>query len=126
MLWNYSNIDTLYYRFTFSSDSIETNQQGWLLDDIKLIEHTEGIQDFGSRNEISIYPNPADNVITVSVKAFTSAMDVSVYDILGQLQLKQTLYKNKQDIDISGLSKGIYMVKVLGGNNSSASMIIKE
>ena len=126
MLWNYFNIDTLYYRFTFTSDSIETNQQGWMLDDIMLIEHTEGIQDFGSRNEISIYPNPAANIITISGKTIIGNMDVSVYDILGQLRLQQILYKNKQDIDISGLSKGIYMVRVLAGNYSSASMIIKE
>lgn len=118
--------DTLYYRFTFISDSIQTNQDGWMLDDIRLIVHTEGIEDIGSRNEINIYPNPAANMITVSAKTFNGEMDVSIYDILGQLGLQKTIDKNKVDIDISSLSKGIYMVRVLGRNNYSVREIVKD
>jgi len=123
-LWGYGGIDTLYYRFTFTSDSTQTNQQGWMLDNIMLIEHTEGIQDIGSANAVSIYPNPSSGRITVSVKSFTADMKVSVFDMPGQMRLQQTLDNNKQDIDISGLSKGIYMVRVVGGNTNAVGKVV--
>ncbi|MCX6283108.1 MAG: T9SS type A sorting domain-containing protein [Bacteroidetes bacterium] len=122
----YYSTDTLYYRFTFISDSIQTNQDGWMLDDIQLVDHTEGIKDMGSRNEINIYPNPASGIITVSGNHFMGEMDVSVYDILGQLSLQQTIYKNKEDINISSLGKGIYMIRVLSQNDYHVRMIIKD
>jgi hypothetical protein len=118
--------DTIYYRFTFISDGIETNQQGWMLDNLMLIVHTEGIQDKSLLDEITVYPNPASNVITVSGKTFTGDRDVAVYDILGQLRLHQSVNTIQKDIDISGLSKGIYMVKVLSGNSYTTKMLIKQ
>ena len=123
---NYDAGDTLYYRFTFISDSIQTNQEGWMLDDIELVVHTEDIQDLGSRNEINIHPNPANNVITVSAKTFSGEMEVSIYDILGQLCLQQVIDKNREEIDISSLGKGIYMVRVLSGNKHVVKRIIKN
>jgi len=126
MLWDYSTIDTLYYRFTFISDEVQTNQDGWMLDNIMLIEHTEGIEDIGSANAVSIYPNPSSGLITISVKSFTGNMHVSVFDILGQMQLQQSLDKPQTDVDISGLSKGIYMVRVGGGNKNAVRKVILE
>ena len=118
--------DTLYYRFTFVTDSIETNQHGWMLDDLMLIAHTEGIKDNGPLEDITIYPNPASNVITVSSKTFTGNNDVLVYDILGQLRLHKFVNNTQKDIDISSLSKGIYMVNVLSGNISGSKKLIKQ
>jgi hypothetical protein len=123
---NYITDDTIYYRFTFISDSIQTNQEGWMLDDILLLDHVEGIGETGSRNEINIYPNPAHNIITLSGKAFNAKIDVSIYDMLGQLCMQETIDKNNEDIDISSLGKGIYMVRVLYQNTFSARMIIKK
>jgi hypothetical protein len=118
--------DTIYYRFTFISDNIETNQEGWMLDDIKLVAHTEGIEHIGSRDDISIYPNPSSDIITVYTKRFKGDMDVSIYDILGQLRLQKNIGKNKEDIDISGFSKGIYMVRVLSRNKYWVRKIVKD
>jgi hypothetical protein len=119
-------IDTIYYRFTFISDNIQTNREGWMLDDLFLIDHTEGIQNIASPDEISIYPNPAVNTITVSGKTLNPETDLSVYDILGQLRLQQTINQNQQDIDISGFSKGIYMVRVQSGDKYVVKRIVKE
>jgi hypothetical protein len=125
-LWNYFTTDTLYYRYTFVSDSIQTNQEGWMLDNLSLIEHIEGLQENASRDEITIYPNPTYGTITIESKNVTKEMDVSVYNIQGQLILEQTLNNNKGDLNISNLDKGIYMVKVLNRNNYRAKMIIKD
>ncbi len=122
--YNYT-VDTLYYRFTFITDSIQTNQDGWMLDDIQLTAHTEGIADISSQDEINIYPNPAANMITLWGKTLNGNTDVSVYDIMGQLCLQKTI-TNKESIDVSSLSKGIYVVKVLGRKNYGVRRIVKD
>ena len=123
--FEYNNSDTLYYRFTFISDSIQTNQDGWMLDDIQLTAHTEGIADFRIREGINICPNPASGRISISAKSFAGDMEVSVYDILGQLALQKRI-KNNDNIDIAGLGRGIYTLKVTGGNNYWVRKIVKE
>ena len=126
ILWNYTTNDTLYYRYTFVSDSIQTNQEGWMLDNLALIDHTESIQNIVSRDEITVYPNPAYGTISVDCKNVTGEMDVSVYNIQGQLLLERKIHENKGDINISSLDKGIYIVKVLSRDNYRARMIIKD
>ena len=122
----YMRNDTLYYRFTFVSDSIQTNQDGWMLDNLELIDHTEGVQDLGPRDEINIYPNPSAGMITVTGNKLAGDVDVTIYDIRGQFCLQKTIHKNKEDIDISSLQQGVYLVKALSKNNYSVRMIIKD
>lgn len=57
--------------------------------------------------ELTLYPNPTQNRFTVSS---TEPMEkVEVYNQLGQLVLSQ---KATNTIDISGLGKGVYMVRL--------------
>ena len=126
LLWNYFTSDTLYYRYTFVSDSIQTNRQGWMLDDIALIDHTEGIRDRVSRDELSIYPDPTDGPVTIKSENDPGQMDVSVYNLQGQLLLEQKMLKNNGEFNISGLARGLYMVRVLSRNNFHVRMLMKE
>jgi hypothetical protein len=65
-------------------------------------------------------------LITVYVKAFTGVTEVSVYDILGQLRLHKTLDKSRTGIDISGLSKGVYLVGMVGKNGYTMRKVVKD
>lgn len=62
---------------------------------------------------ISIYPNPAIDVLNVKVNNGVLESDVqsiSIYGIKGELISKTLNYK--QNIDIKNLSKGMYLVKI--------------
>jgi hypothetical protein len=62
---------------------------------------------------ISIYPNPATDVLNVKVNNGVSENDVqsiSIYGIKGELISKTLHYK--ENIDIKNLSKGTYLVKI--------------
>jgi len=126
LLWNYNAIDTLYYRYTFVSDSIQTNHEGWMLDNIALIDHTEGTRDVESLEEVKIFPNPTSGLIAISGKYFTGGMEVAVYDIQGQLLVKHAINRNKTELNISGLAKGMYIIKVLTRNYYTSKLIIKD
>jgi hypothetical protein len=118
--------DTIYYRYTFISDTIQTNQQGWMLDDIYLIDHIEGIDEQIQSGDILIFPNPARDKIFIVNKRFSVSMDVLVMNILGQLQFGQSINSSDATIDISSLKQGFYFVKINSGGKQSVARILKQ
>ena len=60
---------------------------------------------------VTIYPNPAENLINVDISATASGLiSVSVYNMLGQkLSTVETL-DNKASIDLAGLAAGSYLI----------------
>ena len=63
-----------------------------------------------SQNAISVYPNPATNVVNVaSANNSVSIKSTAIYSLTGQKVLEST----NTSINVSSLSKGIYIVKTL-------------
>lgn len=62
-------------------------------------------------NPITIYPNPAQNTVTIEIPTKMQNAIVHIYNSLGQLQVETTGYLAK-NLDISHLSKGIYSLKI--------------
>ena len=79
--------------------------------------------DFAFLSNTKIYPNPAQNVVNVEVDGLN---EIEVYDINGRFLLKKQMSENKNSIDISSLSKGIYVLKVSTENGIGNFKIIKE
>ena len=72
---------------------------------------------------ISIYPNPASEYIM----ALTSGNGIiEIFDVTGKLVLQSTLSKTSETIDIRGLEKGIYVVKVTSKENSFTEKLVIE
>jgi hypothetical protein len=60
--------------------------------------------------EVKIYPNPANNVFTISGNADLNFCEI--YNNLGVLVAKQTLLKNNVEITVNNLANGIYTIKI--------------
>jgi len=78
-----------------------------------------------SKNEISglnVYPNPVTNGKVFISSNTSAAKKVAVYDALGK-QLIQKEVSNGT-LDVSGLSKGVYLMKVSEGASSSTRKLI--
>lgn len=77
----------------------------------------------------SFYPNPAVDQITISTPDPSHLLSVvKVYDMIGKTVLtKQTINANQVKIDVSTLSKGIYVLEVRTTNQTinSKKLIIK-
>nr|WP_255396953.1 T9SS type A sorting domain-containing protein [Ulvibacter sp. MAR_2010_11] len=87
------------------------------------IDGTLGSADFELESGLSIFPNPASEVITIASKniALTS---LEVVDILGKrIYSVSNLNSATTAIDISALSKGMYFVII---NNTVTKKIIKK
>lgn len=61
------------------------------------------------KDDISIYPNPAQDVINIKLGKNATKFKVTIYSTAGQLVLTS---ENKSSIDISGLTKGVYLLKI--------------
>ncbi|WP_299012494.1 T9SS type A sorting domain-containing protein [uncultured Polaribacter sp.] len=70
--------------------------------------------------------NPVKN--TLSVKGITdNVKQVTVYSVLGQQVLsRKVTAQSTLDVDVSGLTSGMYLVKLTGDNGSFTKKVIKE
>jgi len=76
--------------------------------------------------DISIYPNPTQTHVDINVNASINSM--SVFDIQGREVLTSPLKGNVQStrLDVSGLAKGLYILKVNTSKGSYVHKLIKE
>ncbi len=84
-------------------------------------DETLGINDI-SNNSFSIYPNPAKT--TLNIKSVNEPItNLQLYNVLGQQLLNKDFTDNiEQIVDISTLSKGMYLIKI--NNNTTQKVLI--
>ncbi len=71
------------------------------------------------QNSISLFPNPATNSFSISIKNDTIA-SVKILDSKGRLIIESPVNKSNKMITTEGLSKGVYLVSVTNTNGVSA------
>lgn len=72
-----------------------------------------------TKSAVNIYPNPVNNVLFIEVKEADKA---EIYNITGTKITEKTLQKGKNQLEVSNLPKGVYIIKV----NNSTFKIIKK
>ncbi|RWX01569.1 T9SS type A sorting domain-containing protein [Flavobacterium cerinum] len=93
------------------------------IDNIKY-DAVSGTEDF-AKTSFTIYPNPAtDRNITIDSNLDTKA-DVNIYTLTGMKVYTGELNNTRaQNLNLSSLSAGIYMIKVSAGNFSESKKLI--
>ena len=71
---------------------------------------TLGIEDNEAASAITIFPNPANN--TISMLNVIQEYEITVYNMLGQKIIEQTIDTDNNSIDISNLNLGVYIIKI--------------
>ena len=84
-----------------------------------LLSNTEKIS---QKSEFTIYPNPTNENITISVNNHNGNINTEVYDIIGN-RIQTT---NKTNISLSDYANGIYILKVAYGDRVEQLKVIKE
>lgn len=72
-----------------------------------------------TENSIVLYPNPAKSTVFVALQNSTEIIEnIAIYDILGKnVNQLSNVSSNQSSIDVSQLSKGIYMVEITTENH---------
>jgi pimeloyl-ACP methyl ester carboxylesterase len=83
--------------------------------------------DFASANLIEIYPNPTTSKVSFnnSIERFETA---TIINYLGQVitEIKFDSFDVNQEIDLSSLTSGVYLVKFSNNDKSITKKVIKE
>jgi hypothetical protein len=73
--------------------------------------------------QISVYPNPAKDRLTIKSPQKST---LEIINLQGQSILQEQLQQVKTDIDISGLAKGVYFLRLNNDKTNTVIKIIKE
>ncbi len=76
---------------------------------------------------VKVYPNPVINVLNISLLGMVSKQSIlQIVDAKGIVVLVQKAINNPMAVDVSRLSKGVYMIRVNNGGTAITSKFVKE
>jgi hypothetical protein len=73
-----------------------------------------------------MYPNPALSNITIQLPTGSNKANVLFYDAIGRESLTTKVSNLDANINVSVLSKGVYIVKVISGDKIGTQKFVKE
>ncbi|NOY51948.1 MAG: T9SS type A sorting domain-containing protein [Chlorobi bacterium] len=111
--------DTILYKFTFLSDSIQSNKDGLMFDNLHFEDWAEGVDEFEDQAVTKIFPNPARRNVTFNYSLPTNQKNgvLSIFDNKGQI-IEQFNLSNLQRqiiINTSALNSGVYFYTFIAG-----------
>lgn len=120
-------LDGTLFRLTFHPDmGFENDPSGQVLDAAGTISgYIDQIQildenplpplstaSFKLEQSISLYPNPAESSFRLDINDDISVANISIYNVLGK-KIKSVTKMKDNEYNISNLSTGLYMVKII-------------
>lgn len=63
-------------------------------------------------NNISLYPNPVENILHIESNNTNKTLDVEIYDFVGRMIFKQNVSSEEGMLNLAELSKGSYLCKI--------------
>jgi hypothetical protein len=88
-----------------------------------------GLSEIENRTEFRVFPNPGVGIFNVEMKENGQAGTITVTDLTGRTLYSQHLvagHSTTQNIDLSLLSKGIYLINVSSGSNTTTRKILLQ
>ena len=88
------------------------------------------INSIAPQSLINMYPNPASDKVYIQVPEEISGItEIRIIDLSGMtimLKNNPTLAGGISEIDLSGISNGIYLLRITAGGNSENYKLVKE
>lgn len=121
------------------SDNLGAPRSGWVVINSNDVNSPDsvlvtqdflvGVSPFQSQEEVAVYPNPASNLVNLAFAKDLGQIQVKLTDLSGRL-VRQNTYQNTQDktitLDISGLTKGIYLLDIISTETRITEKLIVE
>lgn len=73
-----------------------------------------GVSETLNSSNVSVYPNPAADVLNISLPSNGKLTNVVIYDVLGKIVLEDKMIANgtTSELDITHLQSGMYLIKL--------------
>ncbi|WP_243347189.1 GDSL-type esterase/lipase family protein [Parabacteroides sp. FAFU027] len=92
----------------------------------RVTNKTTGIEQAKEGNRLTVYPNPSKGVFYLNNVDLSSACIAEVYNQIGALICRSVLTNNLQTIDLSEMPNGIYILRIINGQQVEKQLLIKE
>ncbi len=109
-------------RFEVSDGSLSTCYSGTLVSETLTVDCGGLSVDDYYLSTVSIYPNPATNLVEIS--GLQDEASIQVFSMIGKQLIQQKLIDNK--IDITNLPIGIYFIKVTTDKGQITKRLVKQ
>ncbi len=125
-----SQSDSLMVRFTFVSDSVDNNKEGWIIDNLTVhptFVHT--ISEVPQDDYLVATPNPTAGKIQIlaqKLDQFHLFEKMELYNSEGRLVQEFGQSPTKFDIDISSHANGVYYLKVYSNLQTETLRIVLQ
>jgi len=123
LIYNINLYDTTWYRFTFISDSVQTNKNGLMFDSFHVENWAESVEEFQDNSLISIYPSPTSDKLTVKREKSSQNESVEIYNAYGQI-IYQARDFTSDFIDTGTYKNGLYFLKYKDGNSFAVKKFV--
>jgi hypothetical protein len=92
------------------------------------VESVLGVESNELNNAISMYPNPAQDQVTISNSSNIQLEKAVIYDMNGKMlnQIDLSTMQGEQVINISDLATGVYVVQLTSDTSSATKRLIKK
>ena len=94
--------------------------EGWIVNLDNMLLGTQTV----SQNTVSFYPNPVENMLYLNSTETIEA--VAVYTVSGQMVKNVSFNAVNNQLDLSSLASGVYLVKVIGNGSVENFKIVKQ
>lgn len=125
-----TNIESIKLRFTFISDSNDTNQEGWMIDEFATLGNVIGAStDNKELLFVDVYPNPTDGNLTLKLPETNHgnfALEIS--NNSGQTVFKENIINRglqNYQVSFENFAKGVYFVRLRIGEKIYRQRIVK-
>ncbi|MDI9310924.1 MAG: T9SS type A sorting domain-containing protein [Limnohabitans sp.] len=96
---------------------------GFRIDDIKLTGNLLSSKNFGNISGLKVFPVPAKNILNVTSDSFATK-NVEVYNMLGAKVLTGEVVNGT--VNISSLTRGIYVIKITEEGKTATRELVVE
>ena len=80
----------------------------------------------GKNAVLGLFPNPAKQTLNVSLDGMNEKAEIKIYNIMGNLVMRQITNKTNTLMNVSKLPAGVYMVSANDGVTTRNSKFVKE
>lgn len=120
------NTDSLIFRFTFQSDSVDGFDEGWLIDNMLFHEtffHTVGKVD--PQHSFLVYPTITSDIINISTGDIKLKMDnIILTDNHGRIVKQLKGQKQKAVLNVNDLASGNYYLSIQAGEKRETHQVV--
>ncbi len=109
--------DSIYFRYTFKSDSINTGKAGWMIDNLMAHQSMmHPVQEENKKDYLNVYPNPTKDIVNIEIQKIQNFHIIKSLELSNAEGILLEQWKNvptKFWFDAGKYPEGIYFLKVL-------------